>query len=151
MEKRQYKRPLMIAEEFSADQYVAICALPAQYLYADAIKSETSILGVTYSSGSDGVFQDESHVNTLLQRILNLILNWITGSSLESVGEYMGIRTTDSPSQKGKVVTLNWMTNYPIYGSENQLNDGQEYNRIDLRGSLKKNDNDEYYIQGNMS
>ena len=149
---REYSKPLMVAEKFTPDQYVAICALPPQYLYMDGIKINHGAFGYTwYSSGSDRVFQDESHASGL-QAILNLILSIFTGRNYDTDGEFTGTRTTDSPSQKGEVVTLNWLGDYPIYGSPTQLSDGASYTGPDLRGSLKKvNATNEFYVQGNMS
>ena len=148
---RDYSKPLMVTEKFSSDQYVAICALPAQYLYMDGIKATQHWYGTTYSSGSDKIFQDDSHASGL-QGIINLILSIFTGNTFDTDGEFTGTRTTANPSQKGEVVTLNWLGNYPIYGSETLLNDGATYPGPDLRGSLKKVDaTNEYYVQGNMS
>lgn len=145
MAKKDYSKPFMVKEQFTPNEYVAICAMPAQYLYADAIKPRSS--GFGYTTGADGKFQDERHFSGLLE-LLILLISAITGNTYETDGEYLGIRTTDSPSKKGTVTNFN--KDYPVYGSVNQLSDGQEYSGRDLRGSVKSNGN-EYYIQGNWS
>ncbi len=150
--KKQWVKPVMVTENFTPDEYVAICAVSTpQFLYMDGIRRHVGAFGiVSYRSGSDGVFQDESHASGL-QAILNLILSLFTGRDYDTNGEFTGTLTTDHPSKKGEVVKANWLGDYPIYGSPTQLSDGDSYPGPDLRGSLKKNDNNEYYIQGNMS
>ena len=144
---KDYSKPLMVAEKFTPNEYVAICALPAQYLYADAIKPRNSY---SYTTGSDGVFQDEKHFTGLLEFIMWFIAA-ITGNTYETNGEYMGIRTTGNPSEKGEKVTFDY--SYPVYGSVNKLSDGDHYSGQNLynTGALKKNSKGEYYIQANMS
>lgn len=143
--KKQWVKPVMVTEQFSADQYVAICAVSTEYhLYMDFMHKNT----ISYSPGADGYFQDERHINGVVQAIINWILGWF-GRSLEASGEYLGVQTTNNPTLKGTLVPRNG--NYPIYGSTIKLNDGAQYEGDDLIGSLKKNANNEYYIQGNMS
>ncbi len=146
--KKQWVKPVMVTENFTPDEYVAICAVSTpQFLYVDFLKKS----GSHYISGNDGLFQNENHASNIIQWIIYLVLSFFTGNSYETDGEFTGVMTTGNPSQKGKVFKFNALTDYPIYGSPTQLSDGDQYNLIDLRGSLKKNDNDEYYIQGNMS
>lgn len=56
---RDYSKPLMVIENFSANQYVAICAGPSQYLYLDAVKRTKY---GNYEQGSDLHFQDSTTI-----------------------------------------------------------------------------------------
>ena len=76
--KKQWVKPVMVTEQFSADQYVAICAESAQYLYVDGTEAYTyhDLIGVehtAYRVGSDGVFQDYRHANSFFEALWNLI------------------------------------------------------------------------------
>lgn len=143
---KDYSKPFMVAEKFTPDEYVAVCAGPAQYLYADAIKPG-GIFGFT--TGEDGVFQDSRHFAAWLEVVL-AILSIFTGNRYTTDGEYLGIRTTDSPSKKGKVP--DYQTYYPVYGSETQLSDGNSYSGPKLNDYLRVVEGtNEYYIQGNIS
>ncbi len=143
---KDYSKPLMVTEKFTPDQYVAICALPAQYLYADGLSKS----GGSYTQGSDGYYQDEQHFTVWWQQLIVAVISFFTGNTYESDGEFMGIRTTDTPSQKGTVASFRF--DYPIYGSLTQLSDGDPYSGPNLQGSIKRVGNSsEYYIQGNMS
>lgn len=144
--KKQWVKPVMVTEQFTPDDYVAICAMPAQFLYADGLKKS----GSSYSQESDGYFQDARHFTVWWQQLIIAVISFFTGNTYETDGEFMGIRTTDNPSQKGTVATFRF--DYPIYGSPTQLTDGAQYTGPNLQGSIKRIGNSsEYYIQGNMS
>ena len=154
--KKQWVKPVMVTEQFSAYQYVAICALPAQYLYVDGTEEYTyhDLIGVehtAYRVGSDGVFQNSRHANSFFEALWNLIRTLFTGRVYTTNGEYSGIHTIDNPTVKGTPFSFTGMTQYPVYGSTSQLQNGTEYSGGDLRGRLKITPNEDIYIQGNMS
>lgn len=144
--KKQWVKPVMVTEQFSADQFVAICAAQTQYyLYMDYQRKTGTY---TYAAGEDGYYQAENHVTGIVAAIINWVLSWF-GRSLNADGEFLNIYTTNNPTQKGTLVPHNGT--YPIYGSTIQLPDGAKYEGEDLIGKLKKTPNNEYYIQANMS
>lgn len=144
---------MMVAEKFSADQYVAICTLGAQHLYVDGTEAYQTGWGSTaYRTGSDGIFQDSRHANSFFEALWNLIRFIFTGRIYTTDGEYSGITTISNPTEKGTPFSFpGQIGGYPIYGSESLLNNGDEYEGGDLRGSLKITPNEDIYIQGNMS
>lgn len=149
--KKQWVKPVMVTEHFSADQYVAICAESAQYLYVDGTEAYTTWTGSTaYRTGSDGVFQDSRHANDFFEWLWNLIRTLFTGRVYTTNGEYSGIQTIDNPTVKGTPFSFQGM-NYPVYGSSSLLENGTEYSGGDLRGRLKITPSEDIYIQGNMS
>ena len=143
---RDYSKPLMVAEKFSADQYVAICTMGAQNLYIDYVSGNG-----TYHTGSDGRYQDQTHVSNLWEWIIDLILRIFAGTTIQTDGEFTGIKTTANPSMKGQLYDDLNQSRYPVYGSFTELDDGDNYNGIDLRKKLKITADKEVYIQGNMS
>lgn len=153
--KKQWVKPVMVTEQFSADQYVAICAEPSQFLYIDGTEkyTYTDLFGVeqtAYRNGSDGIFQDSHHANSFWQVIWNAIRSFFNGRTYDSNGEFTGLQTINNPTQKGQLYNLPSNT-HPVYGSENQLTDGDAYSGPNLTGLLKKTPDNLLYIQGNMS
>ena len=143
---KEYSKPLMITEEFVADQYVAICTMGAQYLYIDAVAGSGLL-----QDHPDGIYQDKHNVANWLEAIINILLIIFTNYHLNTDGEYTGVQTTANPTSKGRSYYALNNNNDPIYGSYDKLENGDPYNGVDLRGSLKINNNNEVYIQGNMS
>lgn len=150
--KNDYSKPLMVVEQFTPDQYVAICAAPAQYLYVDGTEAYQTWTGSTaYRVGSDGVFQDSRHANDFFEWLWNVIRYLFTGRIYTTDGEYSGIRTIENPTEKGTPFSFGGdLDRFPIYGSSGLLENGSDYSGGDLRGILKKV-GDDIYIQGNMS
>ena len=89
---RDYSKPLMVIEIFSADQYVAICAERSQYIYVDMLKAQ----GGGFTKGSDGVFQDKRHFDAWWAQLLLALLSVFTGNQYSTDGEYTSIRTTSN-------------------------------------------------------
>ena len=144
---RDYSKPLMVAEKFSADQYVAICTQGAQYLYLDYVRGSG-----TYNTGSDGRFQDASHVNSFWGWLLDIILRVFAGTTIQTDGEFTGIQTTANPQSKGDPYNDLNGAGYPVYGSTSKLDNNAYYDTTnDLRGYLKITPDKEVYIQGNQS
>ncbi|MBO4658427.1 MAG: hypothetical protein J5637_02270 [Prevotella sp.] len=150
---RDYSKPLMVAEKFSADQYVAICTQGSQYLYVDGTEAYQTFLGSTaYRVGSDGVFQDARHANDFFEWLWNLIRTLFTGRTYTTDGEYSGIQTISNPTEKGQPFSFPGdIGAFPVYGSSSKLENGTEYPGYDLRDYLRITPNEDIYIQGNMS
>lgn len=148
--KKQWVKPVMVTEQFSADQYVAICAEPSQYLYIDGIRYDSG-----YFEGSDGIFQAENNATEWWRILLRVLLFVITGRNFNTDGEYTGVHTIDNPSIKGEPFTFP-NNSYPVYGSSTQLSNGAQYSGGDIGSKLKVIPKGQpgagnIYIQGNMS
>ena len=151
--KKQWVKPVMVTEQFSADQYVAICAESPQYLYVDSGHMEKVLGADSFLSGADHYFQDKTDTGSWswLHALWVLILAIFTGRNYTTDGEFSGIQTISNPTVKGTPFSFQGMTNYPVYGSGSKLDNGDYYPGTDLRGRMKITPNKDIYIQGNMS